>query len=286
MKHNNTAFLSVIYPQMRPFIEDFFRSLQNQSDPSFDLIIVNDGFGSLKRLLQEFSQLNIIELTIQGTPAHIRNRAIEFIVLQKYKYLIWGDSDDYFEHNRVEVIKKLLVTHDIIVNDFDLVTANNKTIKQSYLSNRFDDKYAISITDIVDYNFLGLTNTGLRTELLQNFRASDRIIAYDWFLFSCVISKRNANTIFTNQTKSFYRQHHFNTIGLGEIEIKLEAFVTRAELKLIHYEEMATIDISYKPIYLRYKESYQEISKQKDKLYLEYTQRVENIPALLWWEGI
>jgi hypothetical protein len=271
---------------MRPFIENFFRSLQNQSDLSFDLIIANDGFGSLKQLLQEFSQLNIIELNIQGTPAHIRNKAIEFIYFQKYKYLILGDSDDYFEHNRVEVIKKLLMTHDIIVNDFDLVTQDNRTIKQSYLSNRFNDKYAISINDIINYNFLGLTNTALKTKLLKDLNVSDRIIAYDWFLFSWVILKHNANAVFTNQTKTFYRQHHFSTIGFGEIEIKLEEFVARAQLKLVHYEEMAKIDVSYRSIYLRYKESYQEIVEQKEKLYQKYTRQVENILAPLWWEGL
>ena len=44
-----------------------------------------------------------------------------------------------------------------------------------------------------------------------------------------------ASAIFTNETKSYYRQHEKNTLGIGEISRESYSFILK--IKLDHYKQ-------------------------------------------------
>ena len=81
----NIAFLTVIYPEARPFFYEFFNSLLSQSQKNFDLFIVNDGVEEFSELADRYSELSIIE--VKNGSTHLENRlsGIDYILsLEKY----------------------------------------------------------------------------------------------------------------------------------------------------------------------------------------------------------
>ena len=42
MKKSSTAFLTTVFPSCKQYLDDFFKSLSNQTDSDFDVIVIND----------------------------------------------------------------------------------------------------------------------------------------------------------------------------------------------------------------------------------------------------
>tara|TARA_B100000401_G_C52804700_1_gene720484 strand:- start:165 stop:1070 length:906 start_codon:yes stop_codon:yes gene_type:complete len=208
MKKSSTAFLTTIFPNSKEFLDDFFKSLVNQTDLDYDLIVVNDSFKEFNIYKNKYNTLNIIEL--KSSDSHIQNRinGINYVLENNYLHLIFGDSDDYFSKNRVALSKEMLNHYDIIVNDLVIFDVFNR------IENIFKDINFIK-KDLVNKNIFGLSNTALRTNILTTLKINTKtpIIAFDWYLFSILVFN-DYNFKFTSKTQTFYRQHNFNTLGI------------------------------------------------------------------------
>ena len=129
----NIAFLTTIFPTNENYLYDFFNSLNRQTFKDFDVVVVNDNYKNFSKIKDKFSDLNIKELKYSDTPLRNREHGINFILDNDYDIVIFGDSDDYFSFNRVEVIIEKLIHYDIIVNDLSVF--NEKGIyKKKYFS--------------------------------------------------------------------------------------------------------------------------------------------------------
>lgn len=111
------AFLTTIYPINETFVHEFMQSLSQQTYSHFDLIIINDGFESLNSFKLLYSKINIIELNSHNNIAKNRSALIDYAKNNNYEILIFGDVDDKFKNNRVELSIKKLNEFDIIVNE-------------------------------------------------------------------------------------------------------------------------------------------------------------------------
>lgn len=261
------AFFTTVFPQNEKFLLNFFNSLANQSYKKFDLIVVNDGLNNLKDYKNNFTKLNIVELNSACSPVKNRELGINYCIDNDYDILIFGDSDDYFDVNRVEKSVEILKVNDIVVNDLSLFDESG-VYQKMYLSNRLKDYQKIDLEFIKNKNIFGLSNTAIRLRDLEKIKIPKDLIALDWYIFSkFLIDGKKA--IFTNKTVSYYRQHEQNTIGLKQFDES--SFNKALNVKIKHYKALSKLNMYF--------------DLELNNLYTQkYKKKKINYP--LWWEQV
>ncbi len=278
MKKSSVAFFSVLFPENIKYVQDFFNSLKNQTFRDFDVIIINDGIASFTDILFEYSDLNIIEIKYSNTPSKNREFGINYIIKANYDIIIFGDSDDYFETNRVEVCIDKLNNYDIVVNDLSLVQ-NNSLLEEKYFSNRLENNSEIELDFIIDKNIFGFTNTAIKTNIMSNITFDAHLHVVDWYLFTMLLLQ-NRKAVFTNETTTFYRQYLSNTIGIGKLTD--ESIALGIRIKLNHYKLLKKENLQFEDLYNK---SIQLQKKEKIAKTIGALQK-QNINYPLWWEEI
>jgi len=217
VKKNNIAFFTVIYNQNAKFTNDFLISLNNQTYKDFDLFIVNDNVKDLLTVIKKYPNLNPIIFNLSGTPTEIRLAGLKKLTKLSYKYIIFGDCDDYFKPNRIEFLcNNFNDEFDLLVHDVSLVDSNSKVIQNNFFYPRINHNQHISINDILTYNFLGLTNTAISHSVLKKLTLVNvNVIALDWYLFSQALLL-NIKTKFLKNNLTYYRQHERSLVGYNK----------------------------------------------------------------------
>lgn len=218
LKLNNIAFLTTIFPVDEVFLTDFFNSLCQQTTKDFDIVVINDGYVNFDKIKDVYHMLNILEIKCSDTPSQNRQYGINYCIDNGYEVLIFGDSDDYFSPNRVELSLQLLVENDIVVNDVSLFN-NHGVYEKNYITNRVDNNSKVEFDFIKDKNIFGLSNTALNMKILKTVNFDKDLIAIDWCLYKDLLANKNT-AVFTNKTTTYYRQHKDNTIGLQVVNGK------------------------------------------------------------------
>ena len=177
------AFLTVVFPKNKNFLLKFFNSLSNQSYKKFDLLVINDGIKDFQNYKEDFTNLNIIDINFNSSPVKNREVGINYCIENKYDVLIFGDSDDYFENNRIQKSLELLKNNDIVVNDLSLFDENS-IYQKMYFSNRLINYQIINLDFIKNKNIFGFSNTAINLQNLEKVELSNELIALDWYLFS------------------------------------------------------------------------------------------------------
>ena len=183
LKLNKVSFLTTVYPMNEKYLYDFFDSLKNQTYQNFDVIAVNDGYKKFDKIKNDYSKnLNIIEIPYSSTPAKNKEYGINYCIDQKYDFLIFGDSDDYFQNNRVKKSLEFLKKSDVVVNDLSLFNKNGM-FKENYISHRINNLDIIDVDFIKDKNIFGMSNTAIKLKNLSKVFFDDKIVSVDWFFF-------------------------------------------------------------------------------------------------------
>ena len=281
---NKVAFLSTVYPGADTYLDDFFKSLVTQDYKHFDVIILNDGLDNFEKYSSLYKTLNIHEIKYTDTPAKIREKGLKYTIENKYDVIIFGDCDDYFKNNRLSESIRCLEAYDVVVNDFDLLSNDNKIITPNYLSNRLNDNQEILLDYVLDKNCFGLSNTAINAKFLRSICFDSNLIAVDWYLFSFLLL-RGIRAVFTNNTGTYYRQYEGNAIGISSLDDS--KILKGIEAKLIHYREMAKLSDEFLPLYESFYNLRNAISKNNGfkESYLEQIRNRE-IVSPLWWENI
>jgi len=275
---DKVAFLTTIFPMKEEYLTMFLNSLEKQTCQNFDLIIVNDGYIDFKILKDRFDKLNIIELEFSSTHAKNREYGINYVIEQKYDILIFGDSDDCFEKDRVEISLEKLLDYDIVVNDLSLFDGKNIFCK-GYLSNRIENNTEIDLQFIKEKNIFGISNTAIKIGELDKIYFDKELIAIDWYFFSTLLIK-GYKAVFTTDTETLYRQYAENIIGIGKLT--KETLLNGISLKLRQYKLLINLDESYK---YQYEEILQLKKEIEDKKIINLIIK-QNIKFPLWWEII
>lgn len=233
---SDTAFITTIFPASRKFLPEFLKSLLNQTEKDFDLLVFNDGITDFELLKEEFFELNILEYKVNYTPAVNREYAIKKAMELGYLHLIFGDSDDYFSGNRVDDALKALTNYDIVVNDITIIA--DQIIQENYFTSIIAAN-PFNLKRLINSNVAGLSNTAVNTCIVpENINFNKELIAVDWFFFSIVLANANVEAYFTNDSVTYYRQHNLNTVGMMKI-VNGEKVKLGIRTKLYHYKEMA-----------------------------------------------
>ena len=206
------AFLTIIFPMKNSFLFDFFDSLSNQTYKNFDIIVINDGYENFEKIKLNY-QLNIIEVKYSSTIAKNREFGINWCKKNGYDIIVFGDSDDYFANNRVEVSLKLLQKYNVVVNDVTLFN-ENRIIIEKYFSKRLSNYFKFSFNFIKDKNVCGFTNSAVNLAIMDEIKFDKHLKIVDWYFYKNLLKKTKA--IFTNDTVTYYRQHNSNLLGLKD----------------------------------------------------------------------
>jgi len=278
---NKVVFLATIYPMDESYVDAFFNSLVNQTVSSFDVIIVNDGFSNLEKYKHKYANLNIIEIDSCRNIAKNREISIRYAIDKQYDIAVFGDVDDYFEANRVEVSESLLSSNDIVINDL-VSFSGEQILNRKVLSSRIKNLSDVSLDFILEKNVFGLSNTAIKLDGLNSndIVFPSELVAVDWYFFSnlLLLGKR---AIFTNETTTYYRQHDSNIIGIGDTSER--SILKTIQVKLIHYRNMQQKN----ELFVSALERTEILSKWIDsKVNMRAFARKNNeeIPEPLWWE--
>ena len=277
------AFLTTIFPMCDSHVHDFFRSLSEQTWSDFDLVIINDGFGDLSELKEKYKKLNIIELSSAYSIAKNRESLIKYAHYNAYDVAIFGDADDYFSKNRIEVSLSLLLENDIVVNDLTTFS-KDEVLEMNVFSNRLSNFSSIQIDYIKDKNIFGLSNTAINLSILNDSIISFEkdLIAVDWYFFTCLLLK-NYKAIFTNEIVTFYRQHSSNTVGM--CAVTKESIARALDVKLIHYKNLINKSDEFLVEYENTIRLIELVSDDKNMKIIYLKNKQKKFPPL-WWELI
>jgi len=274
-----TCFCSVIFPNNLKYFKTFLKSIENQSDKDFTLLLFNDGVVNLKSYLLNYN-IEYKIIFVSGSIGEVRTKMFEYLKKSEFSNTIFGDTDDYFPENRVLVNKLLLEENDVIANDLCLVTEQEEKITDYYWKDRKELQGIINLSSIIKFNFLGLGNTAIRNTVLpENLFFDEKIIAVDWLLFTRILMN-DVKVCFTSDTFIYYRQHENNTIGRKKIT--LEEFKKGFAVKLNHYIALAKENILFEKEARLYQESKLKVEKMTPED-INYNLNNENP---FWWEEI
>jgi|GEM_PF-443836 len=234
-KKSDTAFLTTIFPAADPYLDEFFSSLTNQSSQDFDVIVLNDNYSNLTSFQERYRTLNIIEIPVNHSPAKNREVGIKKAVELCYRKLVFGDSDDFFQENRIKETQLALDSADFIVND--LAIFNKYETISHYLSRNISDIDSFS-KRILHSNICGFSNIGINTSIIPSlFEFPQDMVAVDWYFSSIILLNCNIRTAFLPQTQTFYRQYEDNTIGMSA-KFDSKSIMKSIEVKMKHYNAL------------------------------------------------
>jgi|SRR5690606_21552229 len=236
------AVVTYIYPDGMIYFDSLLKSLCDQSNNDFDLIIFNDGVGTLNEDDEKLKNLNfgVRIFPMQGSIAEIRFESFEILKRLNYDGYIFQDVDDQMSINRVELCKELLSTNDVVVNDLKIVTEDGDL---AVWKERIKDLQIITLSDIRRSNIIGLGNTSIRRSILKQtpLRRSSLPKAVDWFVFYQILH-RGAKACFTGKCATIYRQHENNLAGMQKLVTK-ERLQHIIDVKKRHYSALSEIGL-------------------------------------------
>ncbi len=233
MEKVETIVFSVIFPENLKYFSTFLKSLENQTDTNFKLLLVNDGVINITSYLQKTNLKYEIHNVQHKTPFEIRIVGLKIISKLTPSYIIFADTDDTFSPNRVEVLVQYLKRYTFVCNDIDLMNDQGNILKKSFWSSRLKDNFEFDIHFIKNKNVIGLGNSAIQHKILDKIlnKLAQIKEGNDWLFFSA--AEEDLNGIFLKHCSTHYRQHSNNLIG--KKKINLESFITQVEGKIKHY---------------------------------------------------
>ena len=134
MSHCSVCVATTIFPDNLIFFQDFLDGLYYQTYKDFDIILYNDGCNEdeLTKKLDGFN-FDIISTPSINSIAQIRHYIFEYLRKKNYEIIFFGDSDDFFNENRIaKSLEMHLTGSDIVFNDLNLVDQKSKLIIKNY----------------------------------------------------------------------------------------------------------------------------------------------------------
>jgi len=223
----------VIYPGVEKYIKDYCNSIKIQDTKDFDILILNDKYNKIFPLNDK--RITILNIENNLTPSEIRMLGIKHAINNKYKYIVFSDSDDYFSSNRISISKKKLIKYDFIYNSYVIVD-NSGYISNKYCSSYFDIRRTnISISDIIDKNIIGFGNSGVKVKKLDNLHIPKEILAVDWWIYS-ILLLNSCKGRYISEAVNYYRQHE-NNLGIST-NLNKNKLLNGIRVKQIHYKNL------------------------------------------------
>lgn len=284
----NTAFVTFIYPQAKNYFERFINNLKKQTDKQFKLYVFNDGCTKEEITLFLESYVFPIEI-IENTHASIATNRIEaFKILanQSHDYYIFGDIDDLFSTNRIEIVKQTLKKEAIVVNELNLCDEHGKVLEENLVSQYIKNRKYVLFDMIKEKNLIGFSHLALKKSCINKvskLMLSEKILVVDWVIISHLLKEEKA--YFERKTSTNYI-FTGNNISLSK-NCTFENLYFHLKVKIMTYKQLVDIDPWYEQelkqlIFIKKQiEKSEKLKKQLFSLYSE--KKIHQYP---WWNII
>lgn len=263
IKNYDTCVFTVVHKVIEEYVIPAFISLANQTNQQFDIVCIWESNNNdlLQKLYDIFEKRLFVFPSKDTNIAKNRENGLSLIKIAGYKNIILADADDIFDKNRIEVSLDYLKKYDILINDINLF--GNQNI-ENYLSYRLKNHQTISYNDIIDYNFMGFSNTAFRSNILSNLQFDERLKVIDWFFYSLVLN-RGFTAIYSNDTYTQYRIWGKNLLGNNLNEEKIKNIINT---KYLHFSLLRDYINNVEKYYNYYSKLYNVINGN-DKVKLD-----------------
>ena len=276
------AIGTVAHPGSAKFHEALGISLRHQTDQDFDVLVLNDSSANLTPLMEGLGT-HIRNAAPGCTPSALRKDLISW-AHELADALLFIDSDDWCMPERVEVCRAHLNTHEAVAHDLDLVDDEHGSLRM-LVGGQIEDGHIVTLSDIADSNFLGLSNTGGRTEALQHASTEvpDQIIAFDWALYTTLIAN-GTRMVYDARPLSSYRQHENNVANLMKCDAA--SMLRAVEIKAAHYALFCQLSPWYEKRAKDFALLVHRLEGNEDfsAKYLAWARGIARSNAL-WWEN-
>lgn len=257
------------------------RSLNEQTDQGFDIIIFNDGLAGIDRICANFLSKTVSVQPVQGTIPKIRAEGLMKLKRLGYKNVIFGDVDDSFSKNRVSVLKNLLQENDIVVNDINIYSRHFSGPEMNYFQDRIPADKIFDASAIRSHNFIGFTNSSIRTSVIPEISFSDDLVAVDWAFFTIILQQR-VRAIFTSCTTTSYFINDSSHYDLISTNSEIEYY--KSIVRECHYRFLCDRGFSFVNEYKMSVVLRKKLEEFKKHLGLERKYSDWRKKRPLWWE--
>jgi len=280
------ACLTIIYPGVEDFIEEYLQSIQRQTFKDFDLVVINDHFPlSIEQILK---RMNIKVEVFDCFQTHQGNRLHGLKMCRElgYDLVVCSDADDVMFDDRIERIVAYFLKNE-----------DKKIVYNNLVNDRFDLFYkdCITLYDILEFNVLGYGASSVRGDLIPFIleHSNENVPILDWWI-ALVYLLHFKKVDFLRDVKSYYRMHPDNYVGpvfnITEEKLKHSLYVKKIiYLELAEYCQRNTF--SEEEIFVQ---KYKEIDEIEcfinEYSFSSYYEQVKayfsDVPKLFWWQDV
>ena len=273
---------TVVYPEGFRYFGEFIESIELQSIRTFRLLIINENVDDeiiVRTMNDKGMDLSYEIVPAAETGSAVRNRVQLLREAKKRNtgLLILGDCDDTFSHNRTENVIGTFHSNPSAAFVYNEIIGSDRNSVMPELPEMTD-----SLSDIAEYNYLGMSNTAIDMSLLE-VAFIDSLIEYDnltfdWYLH-CRLLMQYGCGIKADGAFTYYRLHENNVAGIRRAD--RDNLLYEYDIKLNHYLKLKSYDPLFDRLYKRYS------SLNIDQLCDTYLNEVveDNAPHY-WWDLI
>ena len=281
------ACLTVIYPGVEDFIEEYLQSIQRQTFKDFDLVVINDRFPL--PIEQTLKSMNIEAKVFDcfQTPQGNRLYGLKMCHELGYELVVCSDADDVMFDDRIERIVAYFQENE-----------DEKIVYNNLVNDRFDLFYkdCITLYDILEFNVLGYGALSVKSDLIPFIleHGNEKVPVFDWW-FALIYLLHHPKVDFLGEVYSRYRTHSDNYVGpvFGITEKRLEQglYVKKATYsELTEYckqNRFAEEERLFKQKSKEIDEIESFVSKHSLSVYYKLVEtHFSDVPKMFWWQDV
>jgi hypothetical protein len=251
---NEIVLYTVFHPFSISYLETFINNLEKQNYKRFNIFLCFNNLEKKKYInkIKYYKKQSFLDIdyTFQNRdPILVRKQDIKNLSL-KYKKIIFLDSDDEMDFNRIKSVNKKLNKYDFVVN-------NIKDLKTNKIFFRKSNINTIKITSIINNSFIGLSNLAVNSKSLKKIinKINKKLLVLDWQLATLLLLFKFKG-IYVGNVFTKYRVHRKNFIGQNN---SLKNLDKKNKIKLLHYDYFS----KYNNIF---KKKYKDLKLKKKKI--------------------
>jgi len=277
-----TVVMGTVFKGVEPYLEAYFRSLREQSDRRFGVLIVNDGLDETE-VTRWTGDLDVSFVSSCGTPGENRMAGIRRCLENRVEVIVFADCDDVQGLGRVAESRALIGAGAAIVcNDVIPMTVDG-VAGTPWFSQILDHGQVVTREDIRCGNCLGFGNTAVAAAVLEaDLAIPSNVPAFDWALYGALLES-GREAVFTAEAATFYRQHGMSFAGHGLLG---EEYLLRClAVKQAHYRFMNNHFPGYSDLVHAYEGLHARCTADRECLmHLAGAMDAKKTGDMLWWE--
>ena len=269
---------TVVHPKSKKFFQSFIESINKQTYKNFVLFICVNGCSLDKDNIDKI-RCNYFIYRINETAGTARKKAFYKLKNFKFKTIVFIDSDDTLDKQRLEFDVKNIKNLDFIVTNFNIMNDKGVINYKKKFFTKIKNKSVIKYSQIRNKNFIGFSNLTIKAEIFFSIlhQINYKLIALDWCLAKILLLNYFRGKFF-DKSLSNYRQYSENVSSVKDrgknnllkvIKIKTEHFKFFSQSFKMNYRlEIQRLEMLKRMI--------------KSKISKKYKQK--SIVSNFWWD--